>query len=52
MEVSGAKTLLEFLGSRGLDIDTFATDRSSSIRFHNSLDINGLNKHGNTYSGR
>ena len=32
MEVSGAKTLLEFLISRGIKVDTFATDRSTSVR--------------------
>ena len=39
MEVSGAKTLLEFLLSKGIQVDTFATDRSSSIRW-NIIGIN------------
>ena len=49
MEVSGAKTLLEFLLSKGIQVDTFATDRSSSIRW-NIIGINhGIFKFAKTY---
>ena len=39
MEVSGAKTLLEFLASRGINVDTFATDRSISVRYPTNTDV-------------